>query len=192
MNPTTIIFTESEIQSTIERLSWEITSWLQSSSAKGLNLISVLEGAKPFARDLMECLDAFKPDLDVRVHEVRVQGTNGTTLLKERKKTGSFPSAADLLTGPILIVDDLVDSGLTLQMLREELDLLQPGMVKTAVLIRKFGTASGPVDFCGFELDLSKETLSKKGLKDYWLFGYGMDLDGAQRELKHIGWVEIK
>jgi hypoxanthine-guanine phosphoribosyltransferase len=91
---------------------------------------------------------------------------------------------------PTLIVDDLVDSGKTLAFLKGR--LTGTGEIKTAVLIRKFGEESGPVDFCGFDLNLDREALAQKGLADYWLFGYGMDLDGAQRELDHIGWVGIR
>ena len=101
-----------------------------------------------------------------------------------------FPQIKD--KNPILLVDDLVDSGLTLQLLYKELNALKAGPVKTAVLIRKFGGASGSVDFCGFDLGWSKESLAGRGLKDCWLYGYGMDLNGHQRELRHIGQLEIR
>jgi hypoxanthine-guanine phosphoribosyltransferase len=58
--------------------------------------------------------------------------------------------------------------------------------VKTAVLIRKFGAKSGPVDFLGFDLNLDTQTLSQKGFKDCWLYGYGMDLDGQERDKDQI------
>jgi hypoxanthine-guanine phosphoribosyltransferase len=49
-----------------------------------------------------------------------------------------------------------------------------------------------PVDFCGLDLNLDREDLRRQGLKDRWLYGYGMDLDGRQRELDWVGSVEIK
>ncbi len=82
-------------------------------------------------------------------------------------------------------------AGSTLKLLKEALVALKAGPVKTAVLIRKFGQASGSVDFGGFELDWSHEKLAQKGLKDCWLYGYGMDLNGHQRDLRHIKTLNI-
>ncbi len=187
-----IIFTESQIQLAVGELSRSISAWVKEGHDAGLNLVSVLEGVRLFTRDLVENLKELIPEKEIQIHEVRVKGTDGTFRLKTRQKQGSFPNRQTLIPGPILLVDDLVDSGMTLQMLRQELENLPSGEIKTAVLIRKFGSAGGPVDFCGCELGLSEESLAQKGLKDYWLFGYGMDLDGAQRELKYIGWIEIR
>lgn len=151
-----------------------------------------MEGAKPFARDLVANLGKILSALEVKVHEVRIKGTDGKSLLETREWQGSGLDPATLKSAPVLIVDDLVDSGKTLQMLKEKVLVLGVLEVKTAVLIRKFGDASGPVDFVGFDLNLDHSTLSQKGLKDYWLFGYGMDLDGQYRELDYVGWVEIR
>ncbi len=90
-----------------------------------------------------------------------------------------------------MILDEPVDSGKTLALLRSEIAALGPPDLKTAVLVRKFKDAGGPVDFCGFDLGLDRADLARKGLRDYRLFGYGMDLDGRHRDLDHIGWVEI-
>jgi hypoxanthine-guanine phosphoribosyltransferase len=208
-----VVFDRVQIQKTVERLAGEVTLWLEGTDAKGLNLVSILEGARPFTRDLSALLKKRRPDLRIQVHEVRVKGTDGTTLLKDRQLQSPFPTAENLRPYPLLIVDDLVDSGLTLKLLKQEMENLKGGPVKTVVLIRKFGerSASGlrlqaethglgvpvpdgnrfNVDFCGFELDLDLKELAAKGLKDYWLYGYGMDLDGRQRDLDHIGWVAI-
>ncbi len=153
-------------------------------------MVSVLEGAKPFTRDLTAALREEMPELKTTLHEIRIQGTDGTKLLDKRIPLSGFPQIKG--QDPILLVDDLVDSGLTLKLLRAELVSLKEGPVKTAVLIRKFGEASGPVDFYGFDLGWSKENLAERGLKDCWLYGYGMDLNGHQRDLRHIGQLEIK
>ncbi len=156
------------------------------------NLISVMEGAKPFARDLVANLKKIAPELEIKAHEVRIKGTDGKSPLETREWQSGSLDGAGLSKTPVLIVDDLVDSGKTLLMLKEKVIALGVAEVKTAVLIRKFGAASGPVDFLGFDLNLNHATLAPKGLKDYWLFGYGMDLDGRYRELDYIGWVEIR
>lgn len=189
--PQKLVFTKAQIQEAVERLAKEIAFWTEDSGVKGLNLVSILKGAKPFTRDLSAALKKRMPSLGLKFHEVHVKGTDGTKLLKDRQLQSSFPTAEVLGADPLLIVDDLVDSGLTLKLLKREMELLSPGPVKTAVLIRKFDQA-GSIDFCGFDMGLDLRVLAEKGIKDYWLYGYGMDLDGSQRDLDYIGWVAIK
>ena len=187
----TILFNQAQIQQAVDGIVHEIVLWTKGYQAKALNLVSVLEGARPLTRDLVVRLEKLTPGLELILQEVRIKGTDGTSLLKERKwQEGRF-DAVTLQTHPTLLVDDLVDSGLTLKTLKAELLTLGATEIKTAVLLRKFGEDSGPVDFCGFDLNLDRGALAQKGLKDYWLFGYGMDLKGEKRELEEIGWVEI-
>lgn len=150
-----------------------------------------MEGAKPFVRDLTANLRESAPEIQALVHEVRIKGTDGTNLLETREWQSGALDPAALHSQPVLIVDDLVDSGKTLMLLNEKIAALGVLEVKTAVLIRKFGSQGGPVDFLGFDLNLDHSALARKGIKDYWLFGYGMDLNGQQRDLDYIGWVEV-
>jgi len=185
-----LIYTAAQVQDAVKKVAAEVLIWLHLESHERLELLSVLEGARPFTRDLMRELTNTLPSLKVRIHEVRVKGTAGTHLMEKRQQDWSGVDWEGLKGAPVLIVDDLVDSGKTLRMLKAE--LTGKGVeARTAVLIRKYGKDSFPLDFCGFELALSHEELKEKGLKDRWLYGYGMDLDGTQRELDHIGWLEI-
>jgi hypoxanthine phosphoribosyltransferase len=188
----TIVFNRAQIQQVVQGMAGEIAAWIKESPARGLNLVSVLEGARPFTRDLRAQLEKLVPETGIFIQEVRIKGTDGTSLLKERQWMERHMDPEAIQANPVLLVDDLMDSGLTLKILKAELLALGAREVKTAVLLRKFGETSGPVDFCGFDLNLSREELAQKGLKDYWLFGYGMDLNGRQREWEDIGWVEIK
>jgi hypoxanthine phosphoribosyltransferase len=188
----TIIFNQSQIQVAVAKVAQEVAGWLQSKHQKSLNLISVMEGAKPFARDLMANLKNTIPGIEITVHEIRIKGTDGKSLLETRELQGGTLHPDVLRQSPVLLVDDLVDSGATLKLLKTEVAALGAVEVKTAVLIRKFGPQSGPVDFLGFDLNLNHEALTQKGLKDYWLFGYGMDMEGQHRELDYIGWVEMR
>lgn len=187
----TIIYNQPQIQSAVDRVAQEVAAWLRHNQQKSFHLISVMEGAKPFVRDLLANLKKTAPDLQAQVHEVRIKGTDGKSLLETREWQGGSLDPGVLHSSPVLIVDDLVDSGATLKLLKSKVAALGATEVKTAVLIRKFGQESGPVDFVGFDLNLNHQTLAQKGLKDYWLFGYGMDLDGQYRDLNYIGWVEI-
>ncbi len=186
-----ILFNQTQIGQAIQGIAGEISNWIRPKPGKLLNLVSILEGARPFTRDLTKQLQKLIPEKEILIHEIRMKGTDGTNLLKERQWLEGQFNPEVLQAYPTLLVDDLVDSGLTLKTLKTQLFSMGAPEIKTAVLIRKFGNASGDVDFCGFDLNLNRETLSEMGLKDYWLFGYGMDLDGQQRELEQIGWVEV-
>jgi len=187
----TIVFNQSQIQSAVAGVAQEVAAWLQSKQVKSFHLISVMEGAKPFTRDLLAGLRKAVPEIQAEIHEIRIKGTDGTSLLETREWQEGQLDPAVLESSLVLIVDDLVDSGKTLKMLKKKVAALGVAEVKTAVLIRKFGSVSGPVDFLGFDLNLDHAALVQKGLKDYWLYGYGMDLDNQCRDLDQIGWVEI-
>ncbi len=189
--PQNILFTEVQVQRAVDEVSQAILIWLDETKAQGLNLVSVLEGAKPFTRDLMDRLQKSRPGLDLRLHEVRVKATEGIRLLTERQWQMGHLEGKDLWLYPILLVDDLVDSGVTLLALKGAITAQGHKEVRTAVMVRKFGAQSGPVDFCGLELNWDHQTLAKRGLKDCWLFGYGMDNDGQYRDLRHIEGLDI-
>jgi len=187
-----VFFTESQIQSAVDQLSRSVLAWLKENKTKTLNVISILEGARPLTEDMAACLQRIAPEIRVKIFETRMKGTDGhQNLLADRVQEGSLDFEA-LCLHSVLIVDDLVDSGLTLKKLKDQ--LLAKGIedVKTAVLIRKFGAESGPVDFLGFDLNLDLQTLAQKGFKDCWLYGYGMDLDGQQRDIPGVEGVYIR
>ncbi|HUO58936.1 MAG TPA: phosphoribosyltransferase family protein [bacterium] len=190
--PETIAFTSDQIESTVSRLAGEISGWVNGKGITRLHLISVLEGARSFTRDLLPKLQKLTPGTRIKTHEIRINGTDGTRLLDRREELGQGLSLEKLRDFPVLIVDDLADSGKTLSHLKGRVFSFGISEVKTAVLIRKFCEESGEVDFLGFDLRLNRAELEGKGLKDLWLYGYGMDLDGQKRELGHIGWIEIK
>ncbi len=182
------VFTASQVQQAIEKIVRDLLPWLSAQSQ--LNLLSILEGAKPLARDLTQKLQGLRPDLKIQQHSIRVRGTEGSQLMERREFLDEGLNWDSLGQGPLLIVDDLLDSGKTLSAVRQRIGA---GVdLKTAVLIQKYSECLVPVDFRGLELGLRREDLAAKGLKDYWLYGYGMDLDGKFRDLDYVAWVEIR
>src|SRR5258708_33841078 len=133
-----IIFGNKVIQSKVKRIAREIVSWFRKKNDKTLNLVSVLEGARPFTRDLVKNLKKLMPEVKIKIHEIRVVGTKGTKLLKNRKWKMGKLDAKTIRQFPVLIVDDLVDSGLTLQTLRKEILKLGAPDVKTPVFLKKY------------------------------------------------------
>jgi len=80
----------------------------------------------------------------------------------------------------VLVVEDIVDSGLTLESLREMLLNRQPASLKICTLIDKQAQriTEVPVDYVGFSMD------------DGFIVGYGLDLDEKYRDLPDIRVVE--
>lgn len=186
-----ILFTEKQVQRAVDEVSQAILIWLDETKAPGLNLVSILEGAKPFTRDLMDRFERSRPELDLHLHEIRVKATEGTQLLAERLWQAERLDREVLRLYPLLLVDDLVDSGSTLSALKAAMTAQGHQEVRTAVMVRKFGAQSGPVDFCGLELNWDHQSLAQMGLRDRWLFGYGMDHEGQYRDLGHIEGLDI-
>lgn len=189
---TEALYPSEKIQKAVQKVGRGVLAWLDQENLSSLRVLSVLEGARPFTRDLIALLRNSAPQKRFMVYEVKVRGTSGTRLLQGRELDLNGFDLRAFQGEPVLIVDDLADSGSTLAALRKELLGAGAQEVRTAVLIRKWGSGSVPLDFCGLDLDLDRDVLARQGLKDRWLYGYGMDLDGTQRDLDHVGWIDIK
>lgn len=77
----------------------------------------------------------------------------------------------------ILIVEDIIDSGSTLDHLRRTLHEREPASLRTCVLVRKKRESvrvDVPIDYVGFEIP------------DVWVVGYGLDYDNRYRTLPYI------
>ena len=159
----------------------------QSSQNNRLRIISILDGATYLTNDLVKVL---KP-VECEVIGIKVRATADTKLLDQVEiESGHIPSpqAEDQ---PLLIVDDLVDSGKTLVAVEELARELGYKNIRSAALINKYAEVS-IASYLGRNLQLDKFTLAKDGITDYWLFGYGMDIGGDYRDLDYLGWIEIK
>jgi len=77
----------------------------------------------------------------------------------------------------VLIVEDIVDSGLTLQFLLENMKMHRTASVKVCALLDKVArrVVDVPIDYRGFEVP------------DVFVVGYGMDYAGLYRNLPYIG-----
>ena len=102
----------------------------------------------------------------------------------ETKSTGEIDFVQGLTTDmegrDVLVVEDIVDSGLTLRYLRELLLTKQPASLKFCVLLDKTGsrTEDVEVDYTGF------------GIPNEFVIGYGLDYAGQYRGLRYIATLE--
>lgn len=158
---------------TIQRRVAAMAREIERDSADGeLSVVALMDGALFFVADLLRSID--RP---VRLHTLTVSSYHGTARSSGRveiARTLSFPPASR----HVLLVDDILDTGLTLDTVRERiLAECRPETLRVAVLLRKRRprTREVPVDYAGFEID------------DEFVVGYGMDYQGRYRNLPCIG-----
>lgn len=137
-------------------------------------LLLLLEGAVPFATLLRSHLHSRPEVRSVKVSSY--DGMKSSGCLAWRGDCGAFRPDV-----PVLVVDDVLDTGRTLAGVCGELKRKGVRRVLTAVAVDKHCCRKVP-----FESDYVAFTQ-----KNDFLVGFGMDLDGRFRELSYIGKVEM-
>jgi hypoxanthine phosphoribosyltransferase len=139
-----------------------------------LTVVGVLTGSVVVVSDLIRRLSG-----PVRLAMVGASSYRGTAT-----RPGRLDLRLDLLPDiagqHVLLVDDIFDSGHTLEALLAELRGRGAASVRSLVLLRKAGRAEVGItpDFVGFDIP------------DLFVVGYGLDFDGAWRHLPHIAALE--
>jgi hypoxanthine phosphoribosyltransferase len=140
-------------------------------SGRSLVILCILKGSFVFAADLARAIA-----MPVRVEFLGVRSYGDDT-----KSSGVVQITQDL-TRPvdgdhILIVEDIVDTGLTLSYLREQLRSRNPASIKVAALLHKPARMQREVeiDYLGFTID------------DVFVVGFGLDYAERYRNLPFIG-----
>lgn len=131
--------------------------------------LPVLNGSFMFASDLMKEIT-----LNCHISFVKISSYAGTTSTGQLKTLiGVDESLFDL---DIIVVEDIVDSGLTLQRLMEDLKARGAKSVEAVTLLRKKVAREKGIEvkYVGFEIE------------DDFVLGYGLDYDGLGRNLKDI------
>jgi len=163
-NGAVLLFSESAIERTLDRLAIQIDLDLEGTEVVGL---CVLRGGSPFAWDLVRRL---RVPLTLEFVQVqRYQGVVGD----EPRVIGSLPE--DIKGRSVLLMDDVLDYGITLKFLRDHISAFA-NRVYTAVLVQKKLSQPPQIeaDYVGLFAP------------DKFLIGRGMDLDGKYRDLPAI------
>lgn len=162
------LLSASDIRARVQALGAQIAAEY---AGKSLVLLCVLKGSFVFAADLARAID-----LPLRVEFLGVRSYGDDTA-----SSGVVQITQDL-TRPIagdhlLIVEDIVDTGLTLSYLREQLLARLPATVKVCALLHKPSRTVRPVeiDYLGFTVD------------DVFVVGYGLDHAEQYRNLPYVG-----
>jgi hypoxanthine phosphoribosyltransferase len=164
-----VLLSEEALRARIAELGAEIT---RDYAGEPLKLVGVLKGSFMFMADLARAID-----LPIKVDFI------GTTSYQGTKSTGVVRITNDLsrpIDGEhILLVEDIIDTGLTMKYLLENLGTRHPASVKVCALLEKPSRAKVQVqvDYKGFTIP------------DEFVVGYGLDWDGRLRNLPFIGVV---
>ena len=171
-NPNNVspLINADEIAQRIDELAVEIASLVP---AGPLTVVGVLKGAFIFTADLVRRIDR---ELQCDFLTLRSYGDSTET-------SGVVEVTADLslpIAGRhVLVVEDIVDTGLTLRYLREILEARRPASLKVCSLLDKPSRrrVDVDVDFVGFSIP------------DHFVVGYGLDAAQMYRNLPYIGVV---
>ncbi len=133
-------------------------------------MVPILTGAMVFAADLIREIP-----LRLSIRLVAVSSYPGqTTTSKGAAIKSALPS--DLAGRHVVLIDDILDSGQTLHLVRTLVEDQRPASVTTCVLLNKqvSRTADTPCELSGFDIP------------DEFVVGYGLDYDGFYRNLPDI------
>lgn len=164
----TVLFSEEQLNQRITELGQAITKDYQN---KSLVVVGILKGSNIFTSDLVR-----KINLPLRMDFMAVSSYGNAT-----ESTGVVKILKDLDCGikgeHILIVEDIIDSGLTLKYLKETLETREPLSVRICTLLDKPARRKEPIaaDYVGFEVP------------DEFIVGYGIDYAERYRNLPYVG-----
>ena len=142
-----VLFSSEEIAGRVSELAAQIAS---DARGKELLVVGILNGAVFFLSDLVRRMPE---DLDVRVDFMSVSSyenaTKSSGVVRILRDIGSSIEGRD-----VLIVEDIIDTGLTLSYLLELLHARRPASLRTCVLLDKSARreVAVHVDYCGFSL----------------------------------------
>ena len=165
------LFSPEEIGAAIGRLASEITRDYRD---RRPILIGVLKGSFMFMADLVRMLDF---PLDVEFIRLSSYGRGTRSSGKVNVVQGLTSSINER---HVLIIEDIVDTGLTTSFLKDYLQEQNPASLKICSLTEKPSRRQVPVpiDYLGFTVP------------DKFLVGYGLDYDEMFRNLPYIGFLE--
>ncbi|MGE3507796.1 MAG: hypoxanthine phosphoribosyltransferase [Vicinamibacterales bacterium] len=157
----------------IERRVAELAAAIHRDFPDGVHLVAVLKGAFIFLADLVRSLPG-----SVSLDFIAVSSyAKGTTTSGEVRLLKDLDSALD--GKDVVIVEDIVDTGLTLTYLKDILRARGPRTLRTACLLSKPSRrqVDVPVEYVGFTIE------------DHFVVGYGLDYAEHYRNLPHIAVV---
>jgi hypoxanthine phosphoribosyltransferase len=165
-----ILLDESEIRKGIHRLAAQLNGRYEHQT---LTIVSIMTGSLVMLADLIRCLE-----MPVRISLIQASSYRGTMTSGELRIQDQM--MLDISGRDVLLIDDIFDTGKTLEQVSARLLELQPRSLQTAVFLNKSGqsvVATRP-DYVVFEIP------------NAFVVGYGLDYEDLYRNLPHVAILE--
>ena len=167
-----VLITQAQIQNRVRQLAQQITADHQAviSSNGGITIVSVLTGSMIFCADLIRQLP-----MRMKIGLLTISSYPGTSM-KAQQASILMQQLSELKNRHVLVIDDVLDSGNTIRLVRSTLQQHSPASVRCCVLLRKqtAGASRTPVEYVGFDIP------------DEFVVGYGLDYDDYYRNLPDV------
>ena len=159
-SPARVLISGHDIRAGVTRLAGELSAAYDD----GVVLVAVLKGSVPFLADLVRKL-TIVPLIDFLAISTYAPGTGRVRIVKDLD--------IDICGKDVVLVEDIVDTGLTLTYVLGELRRREPRSLEVCALLDKGARriVPTPVRFLGFEIE------------DDFVLGYGLDFAGRYRNL---------
>ncbi len=164
-----ILVSEEQLQAKVAELGAQISADYE---GRDLLLVSILKGAVVFMADLMRAVTIPCAIDFMVVSSYGGANTSSTGLVKIIKDLDQDLSGKD-----VLIVEDILDTGITLSHLMPMLQMRKPNSLRLCTILSKPSRRKADIepDYCGFEVP------------DEFVVGYGLDYDEKYRNLPYVG-----
>ena len=172
LNTMEILFSKETIAARVQELGACITKDYE---GKAVVLLCILKGSFIFAADLARSIT-----LPTRIEFLGLQSYGSDT-----KSSGVVQITQDLTTSisgeHVIIVEDIIDTGLTISYLLNTLKTRNPKSIKVCTLLHKPARTvkKVPINYLGFTIE------------DLFVLGYGLDYDQRYRNLPEI-WIKTE
>lgn len=158
-----------------DRVRWIGDAVRQDYQSEPLTIVSVLKGSFIFASDVFRSIKRTDASIDFLGTSSYADGTETTGVVRITHDLSKPVEGRH-----VLLVEDIVDTGLTLQFLLENMKARNPASVKVCALLHKPARQRVPVkiDYLGFTIE------------DHFVVGYGLDYAEQYRALPYVGVLE--
>lgn len=168
-----VLISQNQIEQRVNDLGEQITNDYRDS--QNLLLLGLLRGSVMFMTDLMRKVHRPMTMDFMSVSSYAGAETSGFVRIDSDHKT-------NIAGWDVILIDDIIDSGFTIHTVRRLLLERHPKSLKVCALLDKVSKhkVDIAIDYCGFEIP------------DYFVVGYGLDIDEKGRNLPYIASVDLQ
>ncbi len=163
------LYTAEEIQTAVQEVARQVERFFGKDDP--VIALCLLNGAIWYAADLLRCLPC-----NFELRTIRISSYEGT---ESSGKLTWYDCLPDCVGKNVLIIDDVLDTGLTMKAVHDAVLANGAAKIASTVAIDKKGrrNVQFEADFCALHCD------------DCFLVGYGLDFNGKYRNLPYIGYI---